>query len=50
MKNLEQSEFVEYAKNMNWRSDDHLFLAVGSNSDPFEVCIVSPMKHSYEVN
>lgn len=39
VKDLEQSKFVDYVKNMSWRNDDYVFLAVSSNSDPFEVCI-----------
>lgn len=41
VKNLEQSEFVEYVKTMNWHNDDHLFLAISSNGDPFEVYIAA---------
>lgn len=45
VKNLNQSDFVEYVKNIKWRNDDHVFLAISSNADPFEICIASPWAH-----
>jgi hypothetical protein len=42
IKNLDSPTFIEYVKNISWHNSDYLFLAISSNSDPFEVCISFP--------